>query len=134
MKFDPAMVSPYMTADGKDWKQSYAAMRKLLSRGHPDGVFCYNDPIAIAAIDVALEAGIRIPQDIAFIGCDNLHFDASLNAPLSSVDHHSRLIGVRAAKMLLNRLKGKASGNPRHVALQPALVVRASSLRRPSGQ
>jgi LacI family transcriptional regulator len=134
MKLEPSMVSPYMTADGKDWQQSYEAMRKLLSQRRPDGVFCYNDPIAIAAIDVALEAGLRIPKDIAFIGCDNLHFDASLKAPLSSVDHHSRLIGVRAAKMLLSRLRDKASGTPRHIALQPALVVRASSLRRPLAQ
>jgi len=134
MKMDPSLVSPYMTADGKDWQQSYEAMRNLLSHRRPDGVFCYNDPIAIAAIDVALEAGLRIPKDIAFIGCDNLHFDASLKAPLSSVDHHSRLIGVRAAKMLLSRLRDKASGTPRHIALQPALVVRASSLRRPLAQ
>ena len=134
MKMEPSMVSPYMTADGKDWQQSYEAMRKLLSHRRPDGVFCYNDPIAIAAIDVAFGAGLRIPKDIAFIGCDNLHFDASLKAPLSSVDHHSRLIGVRAAKMLLSRLRNKSSGIPRHVALQPALVVRASSLRRPLAQ
>ncbi|MGA2851107.1 MAG: LacI family DNA-binding transcriptional regulator [Terracidiphilus sp.] len=130
IKMDPSMVSPYMTADGKDWQQSYEAMRNLLSHRRPDGVFCYNDPIAIAAIDVALETGLRIPKDIAFIGCDNLHFDASLKAPLSSVDHHSRQIGVRAARMLISRLKDKASGTPRHVALQPTLVVRASSVRR----
>ena len=134
MKIEPSMVSPFMTADGKDWQQSYEAMRQLLSHRRPDGVFCYNDPIAIAAIDVALEAGLRIPKDIAFIGCDNLHFDASLKAPLSSVDHHSRLIGVRAAKLLLSRLKDKAPGTPRHIALQPALVVRESSLRRPLAQ
>jgi LacI family transcriptional regulator len=134
IKMDPSMVSPYMTADGKDWQKSYEAMRNLLSHRRPDGVFCYNDPIAIAAIDVALEAGLRIPKDIAFIGCDNLHFDASLKAPLSSVDHHSRQIGVRAARMLISRLKDKASGTPRHVALQPTLVVRASSVRRPLAQ
>jgi len=134
IKMDPSMVSPYMTADGKDWQQSYEAMRNLLSHRRPDGVFCYNDPIAIAAIDVALEAGLRIPKDIAFIGCDNLHFDASLKAPLSSVDHHSRQIGVRAARMLISRLKDKASGTSRHVALQPTLVVRASSVRRPLAQ
>lgn len=130
MKFDPALVSPYMTADGRDWQQSYNAMRGLLAGKRPDGVFCYNDPIAIAAIDVALEAGLRIPRDIAFVGCDNLHYGASLKAPLSSIDHHSSVIGVRAAKMLLRMLKDGTSRPPRHVALQPALVVRESSLHR----
>jgi LacI family transcriptional regulator len=131
LPFHPELVSPYMTSDGRDWQQSYDAMRKLLAGKRPDGVFCYNDPIAIAAIDVALAAKLRIPQDIAFVGCDNLHYDSSLKAPLSSLDHHSGLIGVRAAKMLLDLLKD-TTAKPRKVMLQPSLVVRESSLRRKS--
>jgi LacI family transcriptional regulator len=130
LKFDPALVSPYVTADGKDWQQSYNAMRALLAAKRPDGVFCYNDPIAIAAIDVALDAGLRIPQDIAFVGCDNLHYDSSLKAPLSSIDHHSDLIGVRAAEMLLRQLKDKKRKTDQHIVLQPTLVVRQSSQRK----
>jgi LacI family transcriptional regulator len=130
MKFDPGLVSSYMTADGLDWQQSLDAMRKLLEGRRPDGVFCYNDPIAIAAIDVALEAGLRIPKDIAFVGCDNLHYGASLRAPLSSIDHHSSKIGVRAAKMLLRIFKDKESRKIRRVVLAPSLVVRHSSLYR----
>ena len=130
IKFDPRLVSPYVTADGKDWQQSYDAMRALLARKRPDGVFCYNDPIAIAAIDVAMDAGLRIPQDIAFVGCDNLHYDSSLKAPLSSIDHHSDLIGVRAAEMLLRQLKDKKARTHQHIVLQPTLVVRHSSQRK----
>jgi LacI family transcriptional regulator len=130
--FDPSLVSPYVTADGRDWQQSYDAMRSLLQVERPDGVFCYNDPIAFAAIEVALEAGFRIPEDIAFVGCDNLHFDTTLRAPLSSVDHHSSLIGVRAAEMLLSLLNSKTPRPLRHVALKPSLVVRQSSQRRAS--
>ncbi len=132
MNFDPSLVSPYVTADGKDWQQSYDAMRGLLQADRPDGVFCYNDPIAYAAIEVALEAGLRIPEEIAFVGCDNLHFDTALRAPLTSVDHQSSLVGVRAGKMLLSLLKGKTLGPPRHIALKPSLVVRQSSLRNAS--
>jgi LacI family transcriptional regulator len=130
LKFDPGLVSPYVTADGKDWQQSYDAMRNLLARERPDGVFCYNDPIAIAALDAALEAGLRIPQDIAFVGCDNLHYDSSLKAPLSSIDHHSDLVGVRAAELLLKLLKGEKPGALRRVVLEPTLVVRESSQRK----
>jgi len=133
MNFDPSLVSPYVTADGKDWQQSYDAMRGLLQVDRPDGVFCYNDPIAFAAIEVVLEAGLRIPEDIAFVGCDNLHFDTTLRAPLSSIDHHSSLVGVRAAKMLLSLLKNKTLRSPRHVALKPSLIVRQSSLHNARG-
>jgi LacI family transcriptional regulator len=128
-EFDPDLVSPYVTADGRDWQQSFTAMRNFLAGKRPDGVFCYNDPIAIAAIDVALEAGLRIPQDIAFVGCDNLHYDASLKAPLTSIDHHSSEVGVRAATMLLRLLKDKRTRKPCRVVLQPSLVVRQSSMR-----
>ena len=119
-----------MTADGRDWQQSLIAMRNLLAGKRPDGVFCYNDPMAIAAIDVAQEAGLRIPQDIAFVGCDNLHYDNSLKAALSSMDHHSSQIGSRAAKLLLHLLKDKMSKGVRQVVLKPSLVVRESSIRR----
>lgn len=63
MSFDSRLVSPYVTADGKDWQQSYDAMRGLLKAERIDGVFCYNDPIAYAAIEVVLEAGLRIPAE-----------------------------------------------------------------------
>jgi LacI family transcriptional regulator len=105
-------------------------MRNLLAGKRPDGVFCYNDPIAVAAMDVAFQAGLRIPRDIAFVGCDNLQYGASLRVPLTSVDHHSSLIGVRAAKMLLKLLKDSTSPRERQVLLQPSLVVRESSLWR----
>jgi LacI family transcriptional regulator len=130
MRFNPDLVSPYMTADGRDWQRSSVAMSNLLAGKRPDGVFCYNDPMAIAAVDVALEAGLRIPKDIAFIGCDNLHYDGSLKASLSSMDHHSGQIGVRAAKLLLHLLKDKSSKATRRVVLQPSLVIRESSVRR----
>jgi LacI family transcriptional regulator len=130
IKFNPDLVSPYMTADGRDWQQSFIAMRNLLAGKRPDAVFCYNDPMAIAAVDVAIEAGLRIPKDIAFIGCDNLHYDGSLKHSLSSMDHHSGQIGMRAAKMLLRVLKDKNSKAVRQVILQPSLVIRDSSLRR----
>jgi LacI family transcriptional regulator len=134
LKFDPSLVSPYMTADGRDWEQSRGAMQPLLGKKRPDGIFCYNDPIAIAAMDAALEAGLRVPEDMAFIGCDNLHYDSSLKVPLSSVDHHSSQIGVRAAKILVQILRDKSAKRLQTVMLEPSLVVRASSRFRGKAQ
>jgi DNA-binding LacI/PurR family transcriptional regulator len=62
--------------DVDSWISGNEAMKKLLALAPcPEGVFCYNDPIAIGAIDAVLEAGLRVPDDIAVIGCGNLHFD-----------------------------------------------------------
>ena len=46
----------------------------------PDGVFCYNDLLAIGAMDYAIEQGLRIPEDVAIIGCGNLHYDDSVSS------------------------------------------------------
>ena len=107
------------------------AMRLLLKRRpRPDGVFAYNDPLAIGAIDAIFEAGLRIPEDIAVIGCGNLHYDSVLRVPLSSVDQNSQAIGERTAGILLGILNAKVRPQPMSLILDPSLVVRASSLRK----
>jgi LacI family transcriptional regulator len=64
--------------------------RLLALKCRPDAVFCYNDLTAIGAMQAALDAGLRIPEDIAFIGCGNFRYADYLRVPLSSIDHRSR--------------------------------------------
>src|SRR5260370_35670739 len=72
----------------------YAAMQKLLQLSpRPDGVFCYNDPAAMGAMKAILEAGLRIPDDVAVVGCGNVRYADNLRVPLSSVDQGTEAIG-----------------------------------------
>ena len=120
------------SADADSWSSGNEAMKKLLGlTPPPDGVFCYNDPIAIGVIDAILDAGLRVPQDVAVIGCGNLHFDKSLRVPLSSVDQQSAAIGERAGKLLLSVLEAKAAPQPKSIMLEPRLVQRESTRRSP---
>jgi LacI family transcriptional regulator len=113
-------------------RQGAEAMRLLLGRKpRPDGVFCYNDPLAIGAMNEVLEAGLRIPQDIAVIGCGNLHYDSSLRVPLSSVDQQNQLIGKHAGNILLRIIESRVRPDPTVVILDPTLIVRASTMRKP---
>jgi LacI family transcriptional regulator len=106
------------------------AMGQLLSlKPSPDGVFCFNDPLAMGAMNYALDQGLRIPEDIAFVGCGNLHYDDSLRVPLSSIDQHSRRIGEEAARIALAILKSKMPPKPETVVLQPELIIRGSTRR-----
>ena len=105
-------------------------MRMLLKeKPIPDGVFAYDDPLAMGAIDEVLDAGLRIPENIAIIGCGNLHYDSSLRVPLSSIDQNSQQIGERTAGILLGILESKVRPQPLSVILEPSLIARASSLR-----
>jgi LacI family transcriptional regulator len=106
-------------------------MRQLLSLDpRPDGLFCFNDPLAMGAMNYALDHGVRIPQDLAVVGCGNLHYDDSLRVPLSSIDQHSRRIGEEAARIALRILNSKAPPKPETVVMQPELIVRESTHRR----
>jgi LacI family transcriptional regulator len=106
------------------------AMRQLLNlKPRPDGVFCFNDPMAMGAMNYALDQGVRIPEDIAVIGCGNLHYDDALSVPLSSINQHSRQIGKEAGRIALGILNSKIPPRPESVVLQPELIVRRSTQR-----
>jgi LacI family transcriptional regulator len=119
-----------------DTKQRGAeAMAQLLHlKPRPDGVFCFNDPLAMGAMDYAIEQGLRIPQDTAIIGCGNLHYDDSLRVGLSSIDQHSRRIGEAAGHITLEILSSRLPPAPQTVVLQPELIIRASTQRRGAGK
>jgi len=107
------------------------AMRQLLSlEPRPDGLFCFNDPMAMGAMNFALDHGVRIPEDLAVVGCGNLHYDDSLRVPLSSIDQHSRKIGEEAARIALRILNSKVPPKPKTLVMQPELIVRESTQRR----
>ncbi len=116
--------------DADSWSSGHEAMKKLLEADtRPDGVFCYNDPIAIGVIDAILGQGLRVPQDIAVIGCGNLHFDKSLRVPLSSIDQQSVAIGERTGKLVLSLIEAKTPPPPKCILLEPKLVERDSTRR-----
>jgi len=118
--------------DTETTRQGAEAMRLLLERNPiPDGVFCFNDPLAIGAMSTILGAGLRIPEDIALIGCGNLPNNDCLRVALSSIDQQSQVIGQRAAELVLNLIESKQIPRARTIILEPTLVARSSTLRKP---
>lgn len=124
----PGYVSSQRLVDVKSRESGADLMKKLLSlTPRPDGVFCYNDPMAIGAIHTILEAGLRVPEDIAVIGSGNLHYDSELRVPLSSIDQQTEMIGERAARLTLSLLETKTQPRSKSIIIQPQLVIRAST-------
>lgn len=131
MDFSASLVVSRSNVDVDSVQMGAEAMRILLaSRQRPDAVFAYNDPLAIGAMDAILEAGLRIPEDVAVIGCGNLYYNPSLRVPLSSIDQRSGQIGERTAAILLRSLAAQSSQPLARVILTPELVARASTLRQ----
>src|SRR5579884_441305 len=121
----------YITIAGRDDEGGYRAMLELLKRKPaPDGVFCYNDPVAAGAIKAVLESGRRVPQDVAIVGAGNIRYSDLLRVPLSTIDQSSSAIGEVAARILLQSIGKKKPPLPESVVIKPRLIVRESSLKK----
>jgi LacI family transcriptional regulator len=128
----PEFVVVEETGDESGDVSGRRAMEKLLQlKTRPDAVFCYNDPSAMGAMQAILDAGLRIPDDVAVIGCGNVRYAQFLRVPLSSIDQKSAEIGARAAALALALIQTKTSPKPVSVVLEPTVVARASTARAP---
>lgn len=131
----PSYVYAQSTVDVHGSERGADLMRQMLNLDHPpDGVFTYNDPMAIGAIEAVLGAGLRVPEDVAVIGAGNLYYGAKLRIPLSSIDQRTEEIGKRAARLTLSLLESKARPRSKVVVVQPNLIIRDSSDRRRSAK
>jgi LacI family transcriptional regulator len=124
------VVSIGMSPDDRGPIGGYDTALKLLKqKNRPDGVFCFNDPIALGAMRAILDHGLSIPGDVAVVGCGNVLYSDFLRVPLSTIDQDSETIGRQTAELALSVIEKKDSAEPRRVLIRPTVVARASSLR-----
>lgn len=120
--FDPALVldGGYQTA------QSAEAARSLLTReDRPTAVFAANDMSALGVLQVALELGLRVPDDLSVIGFDDIPEASSSTPPLTTLAQPLQDLGAQALQMLVELLAGNEV--PSRVHLPAELVVRGST-------
>src|SRR5206468_11859476 len=118
---DLIVHAPY-TIDG-----GWGAARQLLDRpNRPSAIFTANDLQAIGVMKAARQFGLRIPDDLALAGGDDIELAEFLEVPLTTFHQPTREIGARTAEILIAKLSGTLIG-AQHCALPPTLVVRKSS-------
>lgn len=100
---------------------------KLKENERPDSLFAANDLVAVGLIQALMIDGtIKIPEDIAIIGFDDIAFAQSAIVPITSVRQPSQLIGETALSILLEEAK-YPDLKPRQIVFQPELIVRESA-------
>lgn len=130
---NPEYIVGGQSGDSARDKTGHKSMQQLLALDQPpDGVFCHNDAISMGALRAILGAGLRVPEDLAVIGCGNVHYTDLLRVPLSTMDQGSASIGSRAASLAMRLIEAKASVRPRTVLVKPRVVMRASTDRPPA--
>jgi len=97
----------------------------LAWRSGVDGLVCYNDLAAVGALRACEELGLRVPDDVAVVGCDDIMLAGLVSPALTTLRAPKYKIGAHAVRMLLDHIDGRRE--QAEVILQPELVVRASA-------
>ena len=102
------------------------AGKEILALEHrPDAIFAMSDTIAIGLYQSLLQAGLRIPQDIAVIGYDNIELAQYLAPPLSTIHQPKARLAKNAVEQLVSRIR-QPDKRIENIQLTPELVVRES--------
>lgn len=119
--FDSALVTTaaFLPESGR------AAMGNLLRlRERPTAVFAASDVVALGAMSAVHEAGLAIPEDMAFVGFDDIFLAGEAHPPLTTIRVPAYGLGWTAAEILISRIEGDQSASS--VILETELVVRSS--------
>ena len=107
----------------------YPVVQRILAAGERfTALFAFNDVSAIGAIRALRDAGIKVPEDVAVIGFDDIPSAAYSSPSLTTIRQPLRRMGEIAAQTLLGRLRSSNKA-PSEVAVEPELIVRESTTR-----
>ncbi len=128
IKFDDKFAS---ISDLSEQAGTKAGEHILNMKDKPDGVFAANDTSAVHCMIRLIEAGISIPNDIAFAGFNNDPISKVIQPNLTTVNYPGYTIGESAVNSLINHLNGVSSiKTTNSIVLRSDLIIRASSLKK----
>jgi DNA-binding LacI/PurR family transcriptional regulator len=119
-------------SEWNDYKSGFTVAGRIAAmRLRPDAMFCFNDLGALGLLDGLLDAGVRVPDDIAIVGIDDIELAARARVPLTTIRQPVNDIGARAVDIVLARLRGERP--PVRQLFEPKLIIREST-RTPSSR
>lgn len=126
LPLDPALVAQ-LEGDEPSPEPGFRAATALLEAGRPfTALFAFNDVSAIGALR-ALRGRCRVPEEVSVVGFDDIVSAAYQNPALTTVRQPLRRMGELAARTLLRRIAARDARFPKLLAVEPELVVRAST-------
>lgn len=123
LEYDPALVITGRLTNAS----GYRAGQRLMALDHrPTAIIACNDLMALGVMSAVHETGLRVGQDVAVAGFDDIPMAKLAHPPLTTVQQPIYQIGRKICWMLLTLLKGELLDEP-HVLLKPNIVVREST-------
>ena len=112
-----------------------AEIAELPPSRRPTAAFCANDLVALGVLQEMTRRRLRVPDDLAIVGYDDIGFAAAAAVPLSSVRQPRDELGRAAAELLIEETSEDPRHTHRQLVFEPELVIRASSdYMRPTGE
>jgi LacI family transcriptional regulator len=106
-----------------------AAERLLAMRPCPTAIFCANDLLALGVLQTLTRAGIKVPEEVALVGYDDIDFASAATPSLTSVRQPRQQLGRAAAELLIDEAESPGDHRHQRAVFQPELIVRDSSRR-----
>src|SRR6476646_8668415 len=116
-----------MTGDFSIESGAAGAERLLGRRESPTAIFCFNDEMAMGAIETAKRHGLRVPLDLSVIGFDDIRFARCIDPPLTTIAQPMRALGEGVVRLLLEILTSDNGAAPESVTLPHTLTIRSST-------
>lgn len=126
---DPTQALIEVHEDGIGLDSGTMAAQRLIADGLPSGICCGNDMIAFGVFRELQRCGIRVPEDVALVGYDDVEFAESWIVPLTSIRQPTREMGRRAAQLLFEHAADRPDHKHQQIVLQPELIARETSKR-----
>jgi LacI family transcriptional regulator len=95
----------------------------------PTGFAAANDIAAIALIEAVERLGASVPRDVSVVGFDGINLGSLSRIALTTVAQPREQMAEMGMELLMDRIDGRARDEPRHVLLEPELVVRGTTAR-----
>lgn len=106
----------------------YELTREILKREEaPFSLLCFSDYVAIGAMKAIWEAGVRMPEDVALMGIDDIDLFSFIHPGLTTVHVPKKELGFKSAELLLSLINDPENVEGRRVVLEPTLVERDSA-------
>jgi len=103
-----------------------AALELLRAPQVPDAIFCHNDEVALGAVRAALDLGMRVPEDVAIVGCDDIEAGQYSEPPITTIHVPVEAVMEHAWRLLSRRIE-----DPQRpvttIQVPTRLIVRRSS-------
>ncbi|MDJ0394642.1 LacI family DNA-binding transcriptional regulator [Rhodococcus sp. G-MC3] len=96
----------------------------------PTGAVCANDLLALGVLQEYVQRGLRVPDDLAIVGYDDIDYAAGAAVPLTSIAQPRKELGHAAAELLMEQVNSPAEYEFRQLTFTPTLVVRGSTDHR----